>query len=107
MSTTLQFRNAVADDVQGILTLWKTADETPSVSDTTEDVSLVIDRANVAFVLAVSGRGIVGSMIASNDGWRGNMYRLVVDPGYRRQGIATELVAIAAMRFAEWDVKRV
>ncbi len=34
---------------------------------------------------------IVGALIAAWDGWRGNMYRLAVDKGHRREGIGLAL----------------
>jgi ribosomal protein S18 acetylase RimI-like enzyme len=34
---------------------------------------------------------IVGALIAAWDGWRGNMYRLAVREGHRREGIGLAL----------------
>ena len=34
---------------------------------------------------------IVGALIAAWDGWRGNMYRLAVRQGHRREGIGIAL----------------
>jgi ribosomal protein S18 acetylase RimI-like enzyme len=38
---------------------------------------------------------MAGTLIATFDGWRGNMYRLAVHPRYQRRGVATSLVAAA------------
>ena len=38
------------------------------------------------------GGGIVGSLIAAWDGWRGSFYRLAVHPDRRREGLATTLL---------------
>lgn len=35
---------------------------------------------------------MIGSLIATWDGWRGSFYRLAVHPDRRRQGIATALL---------------
>jgi GNAT superfamily N-acetyltransferase len=57
--------------------------------------------------LAVAPNEIVGTLLGTFDGWRGNMYRLVVHPGRRRQGIGRELVRQIEQVFAEWGVRRV
>ena len=44
------------------------------------------DYARLA--VAEEGDALIGTLLGSFDGWRGNMYRLVVDPSRRRQGIA-------------------
>ena len=41
---------------------------------------------------------IVGTVIASWDGWRGGLYRLAVTPKARRAGLATRLVEAAEER---------
>jgi ribosomal protein S18 acetylase RimI-like enzyme len=45
------------------------------------------------FLVAESGEGIAGVVLGTYDGRRGWIFRLGVHPGYRRQGVATRLVA--------------
>jgi GNAT superfamily N-acetyltransferase len=59
------------------------------------------------FLIALVSGVIVGSLLGTFDGWRGNMYRLVVSPGRRRQGVGRELVRQVEQVFAEWGVRRV
>ena len=82
-----------AAEAEGILELWRQADATPSVTDNADAVERVITEFPAHVLVAeVEGR-IVGSIIGTFDGWRGNIYRLAVDPRYRRRGIARALVA--------------
>jgi GNAT superfamily N-acetyltransferase len=55
----------------------------------------------VALLLATSGLGILGVVIAAWDGWRGNLYRLAVHREHRRGG-----VGIALVRAAEEHLRR-
>jgi GNAT superfamily N-acetyltransferase len=57
-------------------------------------------------VLAVADRRIVGSLIGTFDGWRGNMYRLVVAPDHRRHGLGRRLVREVESVLAEWGATR-
>jgi ribosomal protein S18 acetylase RimI-like enzyme len=53
----------------------------------------LLDRDADALLLAESDGIVVGSLIAAWDGWRGSFYKLVVHPDWRRQGLATQLLA--------------
>ena len=44
-----------------------------------------------ALLVAECDDEIVGALIAGWDGWRGNMYRLAVREGHRREGIGIAL----------------
>ncbi len=69
-------------------------DRRRSVTDTLEDVIQVIRHPEGSVALVAESDGlIVGSLIATWDGWRGNMYRLAVSPEFRRRGIAAALVS--------------
>lgn len=86
-----EIRPATDADIAGLLALWARADAIPSVTDDTDGLRGAVARGAV-LVAVVDGR-VVGSIVAAFDGWRGNMYRLAVDPDVRRQGLARALVA--------------
>lgn len=86
-------RSATRDDIVAVLALWAAAAASPSVSDTREGLSHLLARDAHALLLAESGGALVGSLIATWDGWRGGFYRLAVHPDRRREGIATALLA--------------
>ena len=94
-------RNARDEDAQNVLELWATAGGTPSVSDTPEALSLLLASDPHSLLLAESQGGVVGVLIAAWDGWRGCFYRLAVDPGSRRLGIATALLREGERRLRE------
>jgi ribosomal protein S18 acetylase RimI-like enzyme len=50
---------------------------------------------------------LVGSVIGSFDGWRANLYRLVVRPEWRRRGIARALVEEVTRCLASQGARRV
>lgn len=73
--------------------LWAQArSEHASTADRDEVIERLVGAESPAALLVAECHGeIVGALIAAWDGWRGNMYRLVVRDGMRRQGIALAL----------------
>ena len=105
-------RDCQPDETEAVLALWRQAETTVSPTDTVEDLSRAI-TASPAVVLVAEAQGqIVGSVIGSFDGWRGNIYRLAVHPDFRRHGIARALVReveqclVASRRRAHHSVGR-
>lgn len=66
-------------------------------------------RDDIPAVLALwaAGRSGHASLIAASDGWRGNMYRLTVDPARRRRGLARALVREGERRLRESGTARI
>ena len=92
----ISIRRAAPTDVAAILDLWRRADAYPSVTDTPHDVERVVGAPHAAvFVATGDGGELVGSLIATFDGWRGNVYRMAVDPRERRRGVGLALAAAA------------
>jgi ribosomal protein S18 acetylase RimI-like enzyme len=74
------------------MALWGQArSEHASTPDRTDDVERLVTDSPAALLVAECEGEIVGALIAAWDGWRGNMYRLVVRDGYRREGIGITL----------------
>ncbi|MGC1851162.1 MAG: GNAT family N-acetyltransferase [Solirubrobacterales bacterium] len=59
--------------------------------DRLDDVERLIGDSSAALLVAERDNEIVGALIAAWDGWRGNMYRLAVREGHRREGIGIAL----------------
>lgn len=104
----VDYRFAMPVDAEAVLELWsRAAEDTGRPSDDAEAIFRVIDRDPQALELAVDGARIVGTLLSGFDGWRCGLYRLAVDPAYRRQGIAATLLERAERRLAALGVTRV
>jgi ribosomal protein S18 acetylase RimI-like enzyme len=89
-------RPATTGDVEDVLAFWIRADAHPSPTDTVHDLARVVAAPHAELLVAVDQRGtVVGSVIATFDGWRGNVYRMAVDPALRRRGLARRLADAA------------
>lgn len=95
-------RTATPQDLDAVLALWPAASAHAVVGAhrtglarllaTDGEALLVAEAPTEAETGARSERQLIGSLIASWDGWRGSFYRLAVHPDHRRQGLATALV---------------
>ena len=102
-----EFRYATPNDAELILRFWKESGASIGVTDRVEQMRRVASNPAAVFLLAVNGDEIVGTLLGTYDGWRGNMYRLVVDPRRRRQGLGRELVRRVEQVFTQWGVRRI
>jgi ribosomal protein S18 acetylase RimI-like enzyme len=100
-------RPARSEEVEEVLGLWREAETTPSVTDNREAVVKLLAEPTAVLLVAEADGRLVGTVIGGWDGWRGNIYRLVVAPGYRRRGLARLLVAEADRSLHQMGAKRI
>jgi ribosomal protein S18 acetylase RimI-like enzyme len=103
----LSIRACRLEDIEGVLELWRQADATPGVTDTADDLGRAVADSPAHVLVAEVGGRIVGSIIGTFDGWRGNIYRLAVHADYRRRGVARALVAEVEERLTRQGAKRI
>jgi ribosomal protein S18 acetylase RimI-like enzyme len=100
-------RDATSVDIDDVLALWKASEARPSLTDNHEVVAaLLAANPGALFLADVKGK-VVGVVIATYDGWRGNIYRLAVNPDYRRRGLARALLSEAEARLKARGAKRI
>ena len=107
MDEEIILRQCLEEDIEAVLELWRVADATASVTDTSHDLRLTINSGVSSGIVSQGGDRIIGSIIGTFDGWRGNIYRLAVHPEYRRRGIARRLVSEAETYLRGQGAKRV
>lgn len=103
----VNYRPCTRDDIDEVLNLWRDSGAIPGSTDTRTALLTRLERDRELFVLAHVDGSLIGCVIGGWDGWRANMYRLVVKPPYRRQGIAGELVRIVERRLTELGAVRI
>jgi ribosomal protein S18 acetylase RimI-like enzyme len=88
------------------LALWADADAEPTCTDNADSLELLLRHDPGALLVAeVDGR-LVGTVVSGWDGWRGSIYRLVVHPDHRRQGLARRLLSDAESRLIRLGARR-
>jgi ribosomal protein S18 acetylase RimI-like enzyme len=106
-SLTLTLRTATAADIDEVLGLWTAAGAHPTTTDDAPSLAALLARDADALLLGEIAGAMVGTLIATWDGWRGNMYRLAVRPEVRRRGIAATLVRAGEHRLRALGCRRV
>ena len=85
-------RTATAADIDAVVDLWvRAAGPTRLPSDGGAVVRL-LERDPGALLVAEKAGEIVGTLITGWDGWRCHLYRLAMDPRFRRRTIASRLL---------------
>jgi ribosomal protein S18 acetylase RimI-like enzyme len=101
-------RSARAGEAGEVLALWAGARSSHATTpDDQGAIERLLGRDGDSLLVAERDGRLVGALIAAWDGWRGNMYRLAVEPGARRRGIATALVREGERRLGERGATRV
>jgi ribosomal protein S18 acetylase RimI-like enzyme len=100
-------RRGQADDAEAVLALWREAGAEPTRTDDRASLLALLSGHPDALLIAESEGRMVGTLIATWDGWRGSMYRLAVLPDYRRRGIAALLVERGQRRLRALGCRRI
>jgi ribosomal protein S18 acetylase RimI-like enzyme len=103
----LTIRSAQPEDIPAVLDLWRRAAAFRSATDDQRGLESLIEHDPQSLLVAENEGELLGAVIAAWDGWRGNLYRLAVHPGHRRQGIGRALVAEAERRLRARGARRV
>jgi ribosomal protein S18 acetylase RimI-like enzyme len=90
-----EIRAGRSGDIDAVLRLWLGSGAEPTHTDDARSLQGLLDHPGSALLVAVDGSALVGSVVAGWDGWRGSVYRLVVAPTYRRQGLGGRLLVAA------------
>ncbi|MCP4231697.1 MAG: GNAT family N-acetyltransferase [bacterium] len=93
----VKFRDFRIEDYDTLIALWRKADlgHKPKGRDRREKIAEELQRGNAHFILAEYDSVLVGSIIATQDGRKGWINRIAVDPDYRGYGLAQLLVTEA------------
>jgi ribosomal protein S18 acetylase RimI-like enzyme len=105
--STIELRACRPEDVDAVLALWQRAEAVPRPTDRPDALTRRLQRDRELFVLAWAGDRLVGSLMGGWDGWRGQMYRLAIDPDYRRRGIGRHLVEAVEERLRALGAERI
>jgi ribosomal protein S18 acetylase RimI-like enzyme len=86
--------------------MWAVSGSRPTVTDSVESLCCLLAVDPRALLLADARGKVVGSLIATWNGWRGSFYRLAVHPDHRRSGLATRLVREGEKRLRDCGAVR-
>ncbi|MCS6903328.1 MAG: GNAT family N-acetyltransferase [Candidatus Bipolaricaulota bacterium] len=89
-----QIRPMKLEDYDAVIALWQRAGLSfePHARDSRSAISQQIESSGHLMLVAEADGQIVGTVFGSHDGRKGWINRLAVDPRYRRQGLAHQLI---------------
>jgi RimJ/RimL family protein N-acetyltransferase len=100
-------RECRGEEVDAVLQLWRKSAATPSMTDNAGALRRAIAETGSHVLVAEIDGQIVGSIIGTFDGWRGNIYRLAVHPSFRRRGIARALLGEIHQHLSHQGAERI
>jgi len=94
MEGEIELRQLSLEDYDQMIALWERAGlpYKPKGRDSRRAIAAQLERDPRLFLGAFLGGRLIGVVIGSDDGRKGWINRLAVDPRYRRRGVATRLV---------------
>lgn len=94
-------------DIDAVFELWGRTDHLAiQETDTPHGVGRFLHRNPETCFIAKINETVVGAILCGNDGRRGHIYHLAVGKGYRRQGIASMLLAEALSVLESMGISR-
>jgi len=94
-SGAVRLRRATDRDVGAIVALWRACGLVMPWNDPYADIARCRQQRQAALFVATAGGALAGTVMAGDDGHRGWLYYVAVDPSRRRQGLGRLLVAHA------------
>jgi ribosomal protein S18 acetylase RimI-like enzyme len=94
----LTIRAAVFDDLKQVVDLWDRAGGPTRHAGRYEEATALLEWDQEALLVALDDDWVIGTVIVGWDGWRCHLYRLAVDPAFRRRGVARSLLVTARRR---------
>lgn len=95
-------------EAPAILGLWQGSRSMhATTADRIQDVHRLLTETPGSLLIADADGALVGTLIAAWDGWRGNMYRLVVLSEHRRRGVGLALVRAGEQHLRQQGAYRI
>lgn len=92
-----QVRPASAGDVESVQQFW---DECGLGRASADEMHALMTNASTAIFVAPEGNRVLGTAVASFDGWRAYVYHVAVAPSARGQGLGHQLMEEAERHLA-------
>ena len=87
----MTFRDITIDDYDKLVSFWKINYFVGEIDDA-QRFKLFLEKNPQLSILAEENGDIIGTALGSFDGRRGYIQKLVVDKGFRKQGLGQQLV---------------
>lgn len=104
----MNIRKMIMDDYESVYALWMSCPGMGlnNLDDSKEGIDRFLGRNPETCFVAENRDGIIGVILAGNDGRRGYIYHTVVNFQYRNQGIAASLVESVISAFKDCGINK-